>query len=127
MHPTAPDPATQSWLDVHAGAVQAILALILTGITACYAWLTKNLLKQAEASSDAAKRSADAAEKTISFMRQQYDEQISLAPVAVAHTILATAEAIRYWKSEAARVFTGWRFALTDSTERPPLRYTHAS
>jgi hypothetical protein len=90
-------------LDVHAGAVQAILALILTVVTACYAWLTRSLLEQAEASADAARRSADAAEKTISFMRQQYEEQISLAPVAVAHTILTISEAIRYWKSEAAR------------------------
>lgn len=101
-----PDPATQTWLDVHAGAVQAVLAVILTVITACYAWLTRRLLKQAEASADAAKRSADAVEKTIAIMYQQHEEQAFLASATVANTILATEKAINYWKSEAARLST---------------------
>jgi len=94
MHPAAQHPATQTWLDVHSGAVQAVLAFILIGITACYAWLTKSLLKQAETSANAAKRSADAAEKTVAFMLQRYDEQTSLAPATAAHAILATVAAI---------------------------------
>lgn len=98
----AQDPATQTWLDVHSGAVQAVLAFILIAITACYAWLTKSLVKQAETSADAAKRSADAAEKMIAFMKLQHEEQRGLGPQIVAEAIRDTKQLIRSWKHEAS-------------------------
>jgi|SRR5579862_530538 len=99
MDPGAAAPSVLGWLDTHAGAMQAILAFVLTVITARYAWLTKKLLGQAEASSRAAERSAAANENTISFMRQQHEEQLGQGPQIVREEIKRAKGLIISWQS----------------------------
>ena len=91
-----------SWLNENSLAIQAIVTTVLAATTIYYAWTTSRLFNESRKSRRAAEQQAAAAEQTISFMKQQYEEQLGIAPQIIRQSIEQTKGLIRYWKGEAA-------------------------
>ena len=108
------------WLNHNSPAVQSIVTVVLALATIIYVILTGRILRQSRESSEAAKRSAAAAERTIAFMKQQHEEQLSLGPQTVLQSITKTQSLVRYWKSEAASLSTQ---ANPEPLGDPEIRY----
>ncbi len=77
-----------------------IAVVVLTGITGWYAWSTAKMLRQLREQTEATRKQADAAERTLQHLLQVAEEQRGVARTVVQTTIETALSNIAHWQNK---------------------------